>query len=228
VAGVSEPVCVVAIDGPAGVGKSTVARRLANDLGWAYLDTGATYRLVTLAALETGVSVDDEAALVDTIRGLDARYATDGRVFLSGVDVTARIRSDAVTAAVPRVAARPGVRRLVVEAQRRFAAQAGRLVAEGRDTGTVVFPEATVKVFLDGDPEVRAGRRHAQEGGGGPVDRVREALEQRDRMDRTRAVSPLTCASDAWRLDTTDMTLDEVTQAVRSHVRSRIPTASPD
>ena len=226
-AGVSEPARVVAIDGPAGVGKSTVARRLADDLGWAYLDTGATYRLVTLAALEAGVSVDDEAALVDTIRGLDARYATDGRVFLSGVDVTARIRSDAVTAAGPRVAARPGVRRLVVEAQRRFAAQAGRLVAEGRDTGTVVFPEATVKVFLDGDPEVRAARRHAQDGGG-TLDRVREALERRDRMDRTRAVSPLTCASDAWRLDTTDMTLDEVTQAVRSHVRSRIPTVSPD
>ena len=149
-------------------------------------------------------------------------------MFLSGVDVTARLRSDDVTAAVPRVAARPGVRRLVVEVQRRFAAEARRLVAEGRDTGTVVFPEASVKVFLDGDPGVRAGRRHAQDGGGAPLGRVREALERRDRMDRTRAVSPLVCAPDAWRLDTTDMTLDEVTQAVLSHVRSRIPTVSPD
>ena len=220
--------CVVTIDGPAGVGKSTVARRLAEDLGWAYLDTGATYRLVTLAALDAGVSVEDEAALLDTLDALEAGFETDGRVFLDGADVTARIRSAAVTAAVPRVAARPGIRQRVVDFQRRFAARAGRVVAEGRDTGSVVFPDAAVKVFLDGDPEVRAARRQAQEGGAAALGTVLQALRERDHLDRTRAVSPLVCAPDAWRLDTTDMTLDEVAQAVRSHVRSRIPIASPD
>ena len=219
---------VVAIDGPSGVGKSTVARRLADDLGWAYLDTGATYRLVTAAALEAGVDPDDEAGLVETIRTLEARFETDGRVFLDGMDVTARIRSAEVTGAVPRVSARPGVRRLVVEYQRNFVIRVGRVVAEGRDTGSVVFPDAAVKVFLDGDPEVRARRRQAQDGGATDLGRVLDAMRERDRLDSTRTVSPLVCAPDAWRLDTTDMTLDEVSQAVRSHVRSRIPIASDE
>lgn len=217
---------VVTLDGPAGVGKSSVARRVADALGWAYLDTGATYRLVTLAALEAGVALDDEEALVETVRALDVRFGTDGRVRLGDRDAAAAIRSAEVTAAVPRVAARPGVRRLVVDLQRRFAARAGRLVAEGRDTGTVVFPDAAVKVYLDGEPRERARRRRAQEGDAQDLEGVLAGLEARDRLDRTREASPLACPEDAWRLDTTSLTLDEVTQAVLSHVRSRIPIAS--
>ena len=220
--------CVVTIDGPAGVGKSTIARRLADDLGFAYLDTGATYRLVTVAAIDAGVSPDDEAGIVETIRALEARFDTDGGVHLGGEDVTSRIRSAEVTALVPRVAARSGVRRLVVEYQRRFANRAGRVVAEGRDMGTVVFPDAAVKVYLDGDPEERARRRQAQEGRATDLGAVLAGIRERDRLDRTRAVSPLVCPEDAWRLDTTDMTLDQVFQAVRSHVRSRVPIASRD
>lgn len=224
---------VIAVDGPAGVGKSTVAKRLAGELGYAYLDTGAIYRLITLASLDAGLQPGDVDGIVSHAEGLDVVVQADGRVFLSGTEETTRIRSARVTGTVPLVAAHPAVRKLVVEYQRAFASREQRIVAEGRDMGTVVFPDAAVKIFLDADAEVRAERRLAQNArGGAGEDAERElgtvlrSMRERDRLDRTRHASPLRCAEDAWRLDTTDMTLDEVFGAVRSHVRSRIPIAS--
>jgi cytidylate kinase len=219
---------VIAIDGPAGAGKSSLARRVAEDLGWAYLDTGAMYRAVTLVALERGVPLSDAASLAAMAEGLDLWLAPDGRVRVGGEDVTDRIRSAQVTARVSEVASVPEVRGVMAAHQRRFGAQNERIVAEGRDIGTVVFPDAIVKVYLDAEPEERARRRTAQEGDAegeapGGVAETLARIEERDRKDRSRAVAPLRPATDAWRLDTTGMTLDEVFAAVRSHVRSRIP-----
>ena len=222
---------VVAIDGPAGVGKSSVSRRLADDLGWAYLDTGAMYRLVTLAAVLLDLPLQDEDVLAETARTLEATFETDGTVRLRGQDVTSRLRGPRVTAGVSVVAAWPAVRREVVAWQRGFAKEASRVVAEGRDTGSVVFPDAAVKVFLDGDAGERARRRLLQEEGALDPQNLastKAKIEDRDRRDRSRKVSPLVQAEDAWRLDTSSMTLDGVFEAVRAHVRSRVPIASSD
>lgn len=223
---------VITIDGPAGVGKSTVARRLAADLGWAYLDTGGMYRLITLRVRERGIDPEDTDALGALVRGLVVEFAADGGVRLDGSDVTASLRTADVTAHVSRIASLPEVRRRMVEIQRDFAAREGRVVVEGRDIGTVVFPDATVKIYLDARPEERARRRLADRA----VDRetpascdfahVLAGIEARDLRDRSREISPLRRAPDAWSLDTTDMTLDEVLAAVRSHVRFKIPTVS--
>ena len=222
---------VVAVDGPAGSGKSTIARKLADALGWAYLDSGALYRVFTLAALEAGVDPDDPDGLL-TLGDLDVHFSPDGAVRLASEDVTQRIREGAVTRAAPRVAAHPDVRDRVTAFQRAFAARAGRLIAEGRDTGTVVFPDAALKVYLDADAGERARRRLLQQGGdpeaggGAELDRVRAAIEERDRRDRTRVVAPLARAADAWVLDTTKMTLGEVLDTVLARVRSGVPVAS--
>jgi cytidylate kinase len=215
---------VIAIDGPAGAGKSTIARRVAEDLGWAYLDSGAMYRAVTLAALRAGAALDDADALAALAADLDLDVAPDGTVRVAGEDVTGAIRTDAVTAAVSQVAQIPAVRAVMVRHQQRFAERNGRVVAEGRDIGTVVFPDADVKVYLDADPTVRAERRHREMGAGGAaegVDRVLADIERRDAQDRNRAVAPL-LQGDAWVLDTTQMTPDEVFRAVRARVRSAI------
>jgi UDP-arabinose 4-epimerase len=219
---------VVAIDGPAGAGKSSLARRLADDLGWAWLDTGAMYRAVTLLALERGVAATDEERLAELTRALVLELLRDGTVLIGGRDVTQEIRSERVTAAVSAVAAVPGVRRVMVVHQHAFARREGRIVAEGRDIGSVVFPEAEVKIYLDARPEDRARRRLGQERPGaaetepGAVEEVLQGISERDRLDRTRSVAPLRPAPDAWRLDTSGMTLEQVFAAVRSHVRSRI------
>jgi cytidylate kinase len=215
---------VVAVDGPVGSGKSTVARRVAARLGYVYLDTGAMYRAVGLLATEDGVALDDEDGVVALARSAGLRFDGDGRLFAGGRDVGDAIRTLEMGAAASRVSALPGVRRLLVEEQRRLAVDTD-IVMEGRDIGTNVFPDAAVKVFLTARPEVRAARRAAElRENGDEVDEaeVLAALLERDRRDSTRAVAPLRKAADAVELDTSAMTLDEVVEAVAAIARGRV------
>jgi cytidylate kinase len=217
-------VTVVAIDGPVGSGKSTVARRVAERLGFVYLDTGAMYRAVGLLAMEDGVQLDDEPAVLAAAAAAPLRFDGDGRLFADGRDVSADIRSLDMAAAASRVSVLPGVRSMLVDEQRRLAADAD-IVMEGRDIGTNVFPDAAVKIFLTARPEVRAARRAAElREAGDSVDdaQVLAALIERDRRDSTRAVAPLRKAADAVEVDTSGMTLDEVVEAVLGIVASTV------
>ncbi len=202
---------VVAIDGPSGSGKSTVSRAVAAVLGLEVLDTGAMYRAITLAALDQGVDLTDGAALA----ALAARSTVDigDRIVLDGRDVTAAIRGPAVTGAVSTVSAHPAVRSILVERQRSWVEAHGGGVVEGRDIGTVVFPDAPVKVFLTASADERASRRQRDEVAAArqvAIDAVRDDLVRRDRLDSSRAASPLVVAGDALRIDTTDRTVDDV------------------
>lgn len=198
---------VIAIDGPAGAGKSTIARALAARLGLQYLDTGAMYRAVTFAALRRGVDVDDVAAIGALAEGLEL-VVEDGRVRVDGVDASSEIRSSAVTSAVSVVAANSSVRRELRSRQRDWVDERGGGVVEGRDIGSVVFPDAELKLYLTASPRTRAERRVAQ--AGGDVDEIASAIAERDRLDSTRSDSPLTEASGAVILDTTGLSVDEV------------------
>lgn len=203
---------VVAIDGPAGSGKTTVSRAVAERLGWSHLDTGAFYRAAGLAVDRAGVEFDDVDAVVDVVGScrFDQR---DGRMWLDGEDVSSEIRSEEASRGASVVSALPGVRALLVEAQRAWASrQTGGAVAEGRDIGTVVFPDAAVKVFLTADPTERARRRAAERGE--DLASIATAMEQRDLLDSTRAASPLRPAEDATLLDTTGCGVDEVVDRV--------------
>jgi CMP/dCMP kinase len=215
---------VVAIDGPVGSGKSTVARMVAERLGYVYLDTGAMYRAVGLLATEAGVGLDDEAAVVPIATAAALRFDRDGRLFAGDRDVSGLIRSLEMGAAASIVSALPGVRRLLVERQRTLGAGAD-IVMEGRDIGTNVFPGAEVKVFLTARPEVRAARRTEElsvKGEGASVDEVLEALLERDRRDSEREVAPLRKAADAVEVDTSELTLDEVVDAVVAVVGEKV------
>jgi cytidylate kinase len=208
---------IVAIDGPAGAGKSTVAREVARRLGFLYIDTGAMYRAVALWALRTGIALDDLHRLEQLAKQAQIEFSGD-EVLLNGENVTAAIREPQVTEAASKVAACGGVRRAMREEQRRIASNHSS-VMEGRDIGTVVFPEAQVKVFLDANPEERA-RRRARELGGDSGAVARE-MEDRDRRDRTRAEAPLTQAPDADYLDTSSLSRKEVEEAILKLVRKR-------
>ena len=215
---------VAAVDGPVGSGKSTVARRVARRLGYIYLDTGAMYRAVGLLAGEAGVPLDDEDAVVAVAREARLRFDAVGRLFAGERDLSAAIRTLEMGAAASRVSALPGVRRLLVEEQRALGEDAD-IVMEGRDIGTNVFPDAAVKVFLTARPEVRAARRMAElRAMGDDVDeaQVLAALVERDRRDSTRAVAPLRKAADAVEVDTSEMTLDEVVDAVVGVIREKV------
>jgi cytidylate kinase len=208
---------IIAIDGPGGSGKSTVARAVARRLGFTYIDSGAMYRAVALWALRLGMDLDDLHRLEQLAK--EARIELPGdRVLLNGEDVTAEIREPQISEAASRVAAQPGVRRAMRDEQRRIGSE-GPAVMEGRDIGTVVFPEAKVKIFLDAQPEARAERRAAELGA--DVEDVARELDARDRRDRSRAEAPLTQAPDAEYLDTTHLTSIQVEEAVLKLVRER-------
>ncbi|MCW5978014.1 MAG: (d)CMP kinase [Bryobacteraceae bacterium] len=214
---------VIAIDGPAGAGKSTIARRLAARLGFLYIDTGAMYRAVGLLVLRTAAPLGDaEVERLARDAGIELRTAPD-QVLLDGQDVTQAIRAHEVSDLASRVSAIPGVRRALVEKQRRMGA-AGGVVMEGRDIGSVVFPDAEVKVYLDADPDTRARRRLRElheRGRDMTLDQVARDMRERDARDSGRSDSPLVRAPNAAYLDTTGLSLDEVEEAIVTLVRQR-------
>ena len=206
---------IVAIDGPAGAGKSTIAQALALALDIPYLDTGAMYRMVTHAALRDGIDLQDENAVADVARRMNTVMSAD-RFFVDEVDVTDIIRGAQVTEAVSIVAALSEVRNELRAAQRAWVKNAGGGVVEGRDIGTVVFPDATLKVFLTASPAIRAQRRVSQSGG--DVLAIEEQIRKRDHLDSTRADSPLRESKDSLFIDTTDLSIEKVVQQIASSV----------
>lgn len=215
---------VVAIDGPAGSGKSTVAKRVAAKLGFTYIDTGAMYRAVALLADRTGVDLSSESKLEAVAREAKIELPAGGtRVLLNGEDVTEAIRTPRMSEAASKISAVPAVRRVLVEKQRAMASETS-VVMEGRDIGTVVFPNADIKIFLDASPGVRKQRRLLERAAkGDPVspEEIAREIEERDLRDRTRADSPLLQAPDAMYIDTSDLSLDEVEERILKLIRDR-------
>ena len=224
---------VIAIDGPAGAGKSTLAAHLARRFGFLNLETGAMYRALALKAIDNDLGFDDETVLVDLAS--NTRIALEpqregNRVFLDGVDVSRRVREPDVTAAASKVSIHPRLRAWMVDQQRLMGAGGG-VVMEGRDIGTVVFPDAEVKIFLDAAPEVRGNRRYRQTTPDQAADSavteqaLIQELKERDERDRNRSESPLRPAEDAIILDSTSMTLDQVLEAAETIVRKHVSDA---
>jgi cytidylate kinase len=214
---------VVAIDGPAGAGKSTLAKRVAARLGFTYIDTGAMYRAAALWALQKNVSWDDSYRMEQLSIAAEIELLP-GRIKLNGEDVTEAIRTPEVSSGASKVAVIPGVRRAMVAKQRSMGEHAS-VVMEGRDIGTVVFPNADVKIFLDADPEERARRRFKESRAKGEEvseGAVAAQMRERDQRDSTRSDAPLAQAPDATYLDSTALTLDEAEEAVLKIVRSRV------
>ncbi|TDZ90512.1 Cytidylate kinase [Mycobacteroides salmoniphilum] len=219
---------VVAIDGPSGTGKSSVAKELARQLGAAYLDTGAMYRIVTLWVLRAGIDLADPTAISAATERVPLSVGSDPdaqTALLAGEDVSTPIRGTEVTGAVSAVSAVPAVRERLVRQQRELAeGSGGAVVVEGRDIGTVVLPDADVKIYLTASAQARAQRRNAQNVSGGGVDeyeRVLADVQRRDHLDSTRAVSPLRPAEDAVLVDTSDMTQDQVVAHLLDLVRTK-------
>ena len=207
-AAADEQPLVIAIDGPAGAGKSTVGRAVAARLGLGYLDTGAMYRAMTYAAQRRGVCEGDHDDVAAMAPDVELDVDEDGTVTVDGEDATKEIRGRAVTEAVSQIAANPRVREVLVQRQREWVAERGGGVVEGRDIGSVVFPSAQLKLYVTASPRVRAERRVREIGG--DVDEVEASIVLRDRFDSSRDHSPLTEADDAVVVDTTGMTIDEV------------------
>jgi cytidylate kinase len=215
---------IIAIDGPAGAGKSTVAARLAARFGLLNLETGAMYRAFALKALTQGLDPGNADALEQLAAGTQIQLLptpSGNRVLLDGEDVTARIRQPEVTYAASQVSVHPAIRRWMVDLQRQLGAKGG-IVMEGRDIGTVVFPHADIKIFLDASPEARSERRYAQSGGTGSQQAVLQEIRERDERDRTRAQSPLRPAADAVVIDSTSLTLDEVVAKIEALITARM------
>lgn len=211
---------ILTVDGPSGAGKGTISRQVAARLGWHFLDSGALYRAVALAAHAAGVALDDEAAVAAVARSATIRFADDAagqpRVWLNGEDVTERLRLESTGAIASSIAGMAAVRAALVEVQHGFARPPG-LVADGRDMGTVIFPDAACKVFLTASAAARAQRRHKQliqQGVCVSLNSLLDEIVARDERDASRAVAPLRPAPDAKVVDSTDSTIDEVVQAV--------------
>jgi CMP/dCMP kinase len=220
---------IVAIDGPAGAGKSTVSKLLARRLGFALVDTGAIYRCVALAAIRQGVALDDDAGLGRLLETIEVSFQVVGdenRVLLGTEDVSAQIRVPEISMGASQVSSRPVVRAGLLALQRRLAQMAAQgAVLEGRDIGTVVFPDADAKFYLDANPEVRARRRYEelfQKGVESSLTDVLTDQRQRDRQDSSREVAPLIAANDAVRIDSSSLPLSEVVQALEQEVHRRM------
>lgn len=218
---------IVAIDGPAGVGKSTVAKLLASRLGFLYLDTGALYRSVAWAVLKHGLKPADTKAVAGLLTKLSLQMKVTNNevtVSMNGKDVTEELRTPAVSAAASVVSAIPAVRAWLLPVQREIG-QKGSVVAEGRDIGTKVFPSAPVKFFLEADPTVRAERRHRElvaAGHGGPIEQTSAELAGRDDRDRSRSMAPLVAADDAHHIDTSRLSAEEVVDRMLAVVTAKL------
>jgi cytidylate kinase len=217
---------IIAIDGPAGAGKSTIARRVANETGFSFLDTGAMYRAVTLRAMKLGVDLTDGDAMTEVALQAEIELkwtGDDTRVYLDGEEVTEDIRTPEVTALIYRADEVAEVRANLVRRQQQFGVD-GRVVAEGRDIGTVVYPRARCKIYMIASIDVRAKRRYdemREKGVAADLDEVRDAMAARDHKTMTRAVAPLRPAEDAVHLDTSEMSIDEVVAAIVRTARER-------
>lgn len=219
---------IITIDGPAGTGKSTVARALAHRLGLEFLDTGAMYRAAAAIAIDHGVEVDDHKRFVECVERHDLHFDFDTdppTLLCSGESIMHRLRDSDVTRAVSRVASVESLRQEMVKKQRQIGIAHPRLVTEGRDQGSVVFPDADVKFFMSASARVRAERRAGQmkaEGRKADVDQLEREISERDRSDSERTVGPLTCPADAERIDTSDMTFEQVVDALEARVRRHL------
>ena len=214
---------IVAIDGPAGAGKSTVAKVVAKRLGYRYMDTGAMYRAVAWKVMRRGADPDDESALGGILESTEVDLGADHSVMLDGVDVSGAIRTPEVGQMASRVSGMPVVRRRMADLQRAMG-RSGCVVAEGRDMGTVVFPDAEVKVYLDASPETRARRRFRELAGRDPALTLEETLAdvtRRDRRDKERAVAPLRKADDAVLIDSTTLSVDAVVEKILEAVKMK-------
>jgi cytidylate kinase len=230
---------LVTIDGPAGAGKTTVSRQLAERLGYAYVDTGALYRAVAYEAVERGIASDDDGALGRLCGNLDLHFVSEPggqRLYSRGVDISDKIRTSGISMMASAVSARPVVRSALLDLQRRLGARK-KAVFEGRDMGTVVFPDADVKFFLTADMAVRAGRRYKElagdpgEGGGifpnPDYEAVAADMKRRDENDSARQIAPLKPADDAYRIDSTDLSVAQVVSAMMERVRLAGENTSP-
>jgi len=218
---------IITIDGPAASGKSTAARLLARKLGASFLDTGAMYRAVTLAAMRAGVDLNDEQKLLDITQTCEFQFSVKAgktTVRIDNTDVTEQIRSPEVTANARYIAAAPRVREKLVQMQRQFAADRHKIVTEGRDQGTVAFGDANVKFYLTANSTERARRRLSElqdKSDAGSLQQIQKAIEERDKSDESRAVGPLKPAEDAIVVDTTNMSIEQVVETLACHVKKK-------